>query len=96
MPRLRVSLAFVALLFASAAVAAPRNIADCEAIKEPDAYNHCLGSFGPVRGGGKHYGAAVDSRHGARRHGRNHSSEGSAQRSRSGRMRMEFMPGRGR
>lgn len=30
------------------AVAAPRSIKDCEQIKQADAYNECLASFGPV------------------------------------------------
>jgi hypothetical protein len=43
--------ALAAALFVSAPVAAaPRTINDCEAIKDPSAYNLCLASFGPVRG----------------------------------------------
>ena len=48
--RLAIS-ALVALSF-TPAIAAPRGIADCEAISQPDAYNNCLASFGPTRGGG--------------------------------------------
>ncbi|MGE5388772.1 MAG: hypothetical protein ACM3NE_07775 [Hyphomicrobiales bacterium] len=40
----------VALLLASPALAAPRSIDDCESIKDPNAYNLCLASFGPMRG----------------------------------------------
>ena len=40
----------VALLFAAPAAAEPRSIDDCEKIKEPEAYNLCLASFGPTRG----------------------------------------------
>ena len=39
-----------ALLLAAPAQAAPRSIDDCESIKEPNAYNLCLASFGPMRG----------------------------------------------
>ncbi len=41
---------FLDLALATAAAAAPRSIDDCEAIKEPLAYNACLASFGPKRG----------------------------------------------
>lgn len=40
----------VALLLAVPAAAEPRSIDDCEKIKEPEAYNLCLASFGPTRG----------------------------------------------
>lgn len=42
----------LAAIFSSSvpAVAGPRTIDDCEAIKDPGAYNLCLASFGPVRG----------------------------------------------
>ena len=33
------------------ALAAPASIGDCESIKGADAYNYCLASFGPRRGG---------------------------------------------
>ena len=39
-----------ALFMVKAAEAAPRSIEDCEKIKEAEAYNLCLASFGPVRG----------------------------------------------
>ena len=39
----------VALLIAAPAAAEPRSIDDCEKIKEPEAYNLCLASFGPTR-----------------------------------------------
>ena len=42
--------AFAALGFCALAAAGPRKIDDCEAIKDPNAYNLCLASFGPVRG----------------------------------------------
>lgn len=95
---LRAFVLFAAVLFAGAAIAASRNIDDCEAIKEPDAYNRCLASFGPVRGGhgGKYYGPASETKRGARRHGRDYPSGVSVQRSRSGRVRVEFTPGGGR
>jgi hypothetical protein len=93
----RAFLLLTTAFFASAALAAPRSIADCEAIQAPDAYNHCLASFGPVRGGGgrKYLRAASEPAHGASsRQGRRYSSSESFQRSRSGRMRMEFAPAR--
>ena len=40
----------IALLIAAPAAAAPGTIDDCEKIKEPEAYNLCLASFGPTRG----------------------------------------------
>ena len=40
----------IALLIAAPAAAEPRSIDDCERIKEPEAYNLCLASFGPTRG----------------------------------------------
>ncbi len=42
--------ALVAPFFGAVASAGPRSINDCEAIKDPNAYNLCLASFGPVRG----------------------------------------------
>lgn len=39
-----------ALFILKPAEAAPRSIDDCEKIKEAEAYNLCLASFGPVRG----------------------------------------------
>jgi hypothetical protein len=38
----------VLALASGAAFAAPRSIGDCESIKQADAYNNCLASFGPV------------------------------------------------
>ncbi len=91
--------AIAALLLAGPATAAPRSIADCEAIKEADAYNRCLASFGPMRGQrGKTYpGVASEGRRGkgagayraAPRYGGAQLSYG-----RGGRVRMEFTPGR--
>ncbi len=40
----------IGLLLASPALAAPRTIDDCESIKDANAYNLCLASFGPTRG----------------------------------------------
>ena len=48
------TLVSVATLMAVAAAAAPRSIADCEAIQAADAYNRCLASFGPVAAGHSH------------------------------------------
>ena len=83
------------LLLVGPAAAAPRSIADCEAIKDADAYNRCLGSFGPVRGhrGATYPGLASEpprggSGHGAYRRGHSYS----AAHSRHGRVRMEFTP----
>jgi hypothetical protein len=87
------------LFILKTAEAAPRSIDDCEKIKEAEAYNLCLASFGPVRGQHtKTYpGLASDgaapasrtqspiSRHGAsRRH--------SVSRGHFGRMRLELKP----
>lgn len=44
---LRLAALLTTLLLAPAA-AAPRSIDDCEAIKQADAYNQCLASFGPA------------------------------------------------
>ena len=51
-----------ALLLAAPAVAGPRNINDCEAIKDANAYNLCLASFGPMRGqhGANYPGVAAE------------------------------------
>ena len=40
----------IAAVICAHAAAAPRSIDDCEKIKEPEAYNLCLASFGPTRG----------------------------------------------
>jgi hypothetical protein len=42
------ALALAFVLVTGAAVAAPRSISDCESIKQADAYNNCLASFGPA------------------------------------------------
>ena len=47
---LREIVVVAALLAGASAQAAPKNIDDCEKIKEPMAYNECLASFGPARG----------------------------------------------
>ena len=98
------TIALVACLMAVPALAAPRNIDDCEAIKEADAYNRCLASFGPTRGqhGASYPGMASEGAHdghagsagGAYRPRSGHSGE-RASYGRGGRMRMEFTP-RGR
>lgn len=99
----------LALLLASPALAAPRSIDDCEAIKDPSAYNLCLASFGPVRGqhgatypgvaseGEKSGGgakAAPPGRLTAHRTGAALGYRRTASRSHGGRVRMEFTPGR--
>ena len=93
------------VLAAASARAAPKNIDDCEKIKEPMAYNECLASFGPAVGhvgSGQSYApasegeprAAVGKGRRARAH---HASArrgagGMAMHGASGRMRMEFTP----
>ena len=52
-----------ALLAGAGAQAAPKNIDDCEKIKEPMPYNECLASFGPAVGhvgAGQSYGPASE------------------------------------
>lgn len=39
----------IAAFICAPAAAEPRSIDDCEKIKEPEAYNLCLASFGPTR-----------------------------------------------
>lgn len=83
------------------ALAGPRKIDDCEAIKDANAYNLCLASFGPMRGqhgasypgvasegekGGGRAPKASSSRAGASGYGRGFHTHG--------RIRMEFTPGR--
>ncbi len=47
--RAGVTLGLIAAVFAAtAALAAPRTIDDCEKIQAADAYNQCLASFGPA------------------------------------------------
>jgi hypothetical protein len=92
----------LSLLLATSALAAPRSIDDCEAIKEADAYNRCLASFGPMRGqhGATYPGVAAEGGHSGKASGRSASrppSRSGAARlsaSRGGRVRMEFTPGR--
>ncbi len=93
--------AFLAVL-ATPALAAPRSIDDCEAIKEADSYNRCLASFGPMRGqhGATYPGVASEGGHSGKASDRSASRpasrSGAAQLSvrRGGRVRMEFTPGR--
>lgn len=108
--RLAPKFAFAALLFAGPALAAPRAIDDCEAIKDPSAYNLCLASFGPVRGqhGASYPGVAAEGERGgggaaAKVHGSSsaarHASAGlgrgaAVSHGHAGRVRMEFTPGR--
>lgn len=93
--------ALAVLLLAAPATAAPRNIDDCEAIKEADAYNRCLASFGPTRGqhGATYPGQASEGEKGSRGPA---PRNGGARRSpmpgvtlgHGGRVRMEFTPGK--
>lgn len=70
--RLAAALAML-VLTATVAVAAPRSIDDCEAIREAMAYNACLASFGPKPGDRTRYSAgakgdeSVDMKRGAAR-----------------------------
>ncbi len=103
-PRCRLTLAIAAFLavLASPALAAPRSIDDCEAIKEADGYNRCLASFGPMRGqhGATYPGVAAEGGHSGKAAGhsaaRAPSLSGAARlsASRGGLVRMEFTPGR--
>jgi hypothetical protein len=92
-----------ALLAGASAQAAPKNIDDCEKIKEPMAYNECLASFGPAVGHvgeGQSYGPASEGepraeRTSGRRTGARHArawrgAGGTVRRGASGRVRMEF------
>jgi hypothetical protein len=95
---------FAAFLFAAPAAAAPRTIDDCEAIKEANAYNLCLASFGPMRGqrGATYPGVASEGEKGsgggksgaARRTAAAHGDGRGVAHARGGRVRMEFTPGR--
>ncbi|GLI92155.1 hypothetical protein [Methylocystis echinoides] len=96
----------VALLLATPAEAGPRSIDDCESIKDANAYNLCLASFGPMRGqhGATYPGAASE----GEKHGRSASGPGRRPPPRlaapplprgarvshggNGRIRMEFTP----
>ncbi len=46
--RLTLAGAVLVACLAPPVLAAPRSIGDCEAIRDADAYNACLASFGPV------------------------------------------------
>ncbi len=93
-----------ALLAGAGAQAAPKNIDDCEKIKEPMPYNECLASFGPAVGhvgAGQSYGPASEGEPRAlgkgRKAGAYHAAArrgagGMAMRGVNGRMRMEFTP----
>lgn len=85
------------------ALAGPRKIDDCEAIKDANAYNLCLASFGPMRGqhGASYPGVASEGEKGGERSGA--SKAGSSRAGAPGygrgfhthgRIRMEFTPGR--
>jgi hypothetical protein len=94
------------VLAAASAQAAPKNIDDCEKIKEPMAYNQCLASFGPAVGhvgSGQSYapaseGGAPRAAVGKGRRARAYHAParrgagGMAMHGASGRMRMEFTP----
>jgi hypothetical protein len=94
--------ALAALLLAAPATAAPRNIDDCEAIKEADAYNRCLASFGPTRGQhGATYPKASEGEKGSRGPATRRAEGGARPSPRpgvtlghGGRVRMEFTPGK--
>jgi len=92
------------VLAAASAQAAPKNIDDCEKIKEPMAYNECLASFGPAVGhvgSGQSYGPASEGEPRAERKGRKagayhaparRGARGMAAHGANGRVRMEFTP----
>jgi hypothetical protein len=92
------------VLAAASAQAAPKNIDDCEKIKEPMAYNQCLASFGPAVGhvgSGQSYGPASEGEPRAERKGRKagayhaparRGARGMAAHGANGRVRMEFTP----
>lgn len=94
-----------ALLAGASAQAAPKNIDDCEKIKEPMAYNECLASFGPAVGhvgSGQSYAPASEGEPRAavgkgRRASAYHAparrgAGGMAMHGANGRVRMEFTP----
>ena len=92
----------VALLIAAPAAAEPRSIDDCEKIKEPEAYNLCLASFGPTRGqhGASYPGQASEGEKGSRGPAPRRAVGGARQSpvagvrlGHGGRVRMEFTPG---
>jgi len=92
------------VLAAASAQAAPKNIDDCEKIKEPLAYNECLASFGPAVGhvgSGQSYAPASEGEPRAERKGRKagayhaparRGARGMAAHGANGRVRMEFTP----
>ncbi len=93
------AIALYLIVLAVPSLAAPRSIADCERIQDADAYNRCLASFGPTRGqqGASYPGVASEG--GGKASGRSaYRSQprygAQASSGRSGRMRMEFTPGR--
>jgi hypothetical protein len=92
-------------MLAAPAAAAPRTINDCESIKDANAYNLCLASFGPMRGqhganypgvaseGGKRGGGASAGNGRTARHEAAPAQPKGARISRgNGRVRMEFTP----
>lgn len=106
---LRIIVFVLPLLIALPVAAGPRTIDDCEAIKDANAYNLCLASFGPVRGqhGASYPGMASEGEKESGRARGNGTKAVPARRAasalgygarvthgRSGRMRMEFAPGR--
>lgn len=88
--------ALFALLLVSrqAAAAAPRSIADCEAIEAADAYNRCLAAFGPTRSGGGRRGPWTATER-ARPHLRAQPPGVAIEQARGGRLRLTLTP-RGR
>jgi len=98
----------LASLLTQTAYAGPRTIDDCEAIKEPNAYNLCLASFGPMRGqhGASYPGVASEGAKGgsgkaasrsvgaARGAAASRGYGAAVARTTGGRVRMEFTPGR--
>ncbi|WP_424363463.1 hypothetical protein [Methylocystis parvus] len=105
---MRRGLLTLALFVATPAFAGPRSIDDCEAIKEANAYNLCLASFGPMRGqhGASYPGVASEGQKGGGAKNRASASAGARHATASGgyggavshtsggRVRMEFTPGR--
>jgi hypothetical protein len=85
MARSLLKLAVLAAALAGAA-SASAGIDDCEKIKEPDAYNRCLASFGPARG------ARAKPAPGEKGANPEHVGRRYSQPSRSGRMRATFRP----
>jgi hypothetical protein len=92
----------IGMMMAAAAEGAPQSIADCEKIEAPHAYNQCLASFGPTRGGGGGAGGAYTApaaeparkSHGAMMPQRPaRIGVLNVTRTRAGRVRMEFTPG---